>query len=163
MQMEEIILRPIGVIRTPYQNLEGMPIQPGGARSVEGDVVLDRVHEEGLRDIDGFSHLILIYQFHHSKGFKLTVTPFLDHRERGLFATRAPRRPTPIGLSVVSLLGRSGNVLRVGHIDVVDGTPLIDIKPFVPAFDAPDVTSVGWLKDKAEQSRVVCSDKRFRE
>jgi tRNA-Thr(GGU) m(6)t(6)A37 methyltransferase TsaA len=163
MQMDEIILRPIGVIRTPYQDLEGMPIQPGGAHSVEGQVVVDRAYEEGLSDVDGFSHLILIYHFHHCKGFKLTVTPFLDHHQRGLFATRAPRRPNPVGISVVALLGRNENLLRVSHIDVVDGTPLIDIKPFVPAFDAPDVTSIGWLKNKAEQSATVRSDKRFRE
>ena len=159
--MDPIIFHPIGVIRTPFKDLEGMPIQPNSAQPVEGQVVLDPVYEEGLKDIDGFSHLILIYQFHHSKGFKLTVTPFLEDRKRGLFATRAPRRPNAVGLSIVSLLGCKGNLLRVGNIDVVDQTPLIDIKPYVPDFDAPEVTDIGWLEDKAKQSRVARSDQRF--
>ncbi len=161
--MNEIIFHPIGVIRTPFKDLDGMPIQPGGADSVEGEVALDPVYEEGLKDIEGFSHLILIYHFNHSKGYKLSVTPFLDNQERGLFSTRAPRRPNAIGLSIVSLLERKGNILRVGNIDVVDETPLIDIKPYVPAFDSPEVTSVGWLKDKAEKSWIMRSDARFRE
>lgn len=159
--MDPIIFHPIGVIRTPFKDLEGMPIQPNSAQPVEGQVVLDPVYEEGLKDIDGFSHLILIYQFHLSKGFKLTVTPFLEDRKRGLFATRAPRRPNAVGLSIVSLLGCKGNLLRVGNIDVVDQTPLIDIKPYVPDFDAPEVTAIGWLEDKAKQSRVARSDQRF--
>ncbi len=161
--MDPIIFHPIGVIRTPFKDLEGMPIQPNSAQPVEGQVVLDPVYEEGLKDIDGFSHLILIYQFHLSKGFKLTVTPFLEDRKRGLFATRAPRRPNAVGLSIVSLLGCKGNLLRVGNIDVVDQTPLIDIKPYVPDFDAPEVTAIGWLEDKAKQSRVARSDQRFRD
>ena len=160
--MEDIIFHPIGVIRTPFKDLEGMPIQPGGA-SVEGEVVLDQAYEAGLKDIDGFSHLILIYHFHHSKGFRLVVTPFLDNQERGLFSTRAPRRPNAVGLSIVSLLERKGNLLRVGQIDVVDETPLLDIKPYVPVFDAPEMTATGWLKDKAENSRVMRSDTRFQE
>jgi len=159
--MQQIIFQPIGMIRTPFQTCEGMPIQPRGARSNEGQVVLDTTFAEGLNDIDGFSHLILIYHFHKSEGYRLTVKPFLDDRDRGVFATRAPRRPNAVGLSVVSLLGRQGHVLRVGDIDVVDRTPLLDIKPFVPAFDAPVATAIGWLDGKAEQFRVKRADDRF--
>ena len=160
--MEPILMNPIGVIRTPFKTLEGMPIQPAGAGQVEGSVVVEPSYADGLADIEGFSHLILIYAFHQSKGFDLSVKPFLDDCMRGLFATRAPRRPNPIGLSVVKLLRRQGNILHVANIDVVDGTPLLDIKPSVPAFDAPQVTAVGWMEGKAERSREIRSDTRFK-
>jgi tRNA (adenine37-N6)-methyltransferase len=152
----------IGVIRTPFETLEGMPIQPTGAGQFNGQVVLDPRYEDGLADIEGFSHLFLIYLFHQSQGFQLEVKPFLDDQRRGLFATRAPRRPNPVGLSIVTLLRREKNILHVGHIDVVDGTPLLDIKPYVPAFDAPRVTSIGWLEGKVERSRWLRSDERFK-
>jgi tRNA-Thr(GGU) m(6)t(6)A37 methyltransferase TsaA len=160
--MNQMVMKPIGVIRTPFNTLEGMPIQPVGAGQTAGQVIIDPQYAEGLADIDGFSHLILIYVFHQSKGYQLKVKPFLDDRMRGLFATRAPRRPNPIGLSVVKLLRREGNSLHVGNIDVVDGTPLLDIKPYVPAFDAPEATAIGWLEDKVEHSRSMRSDERFK-
>lgn len=159
--MNAIVMSPIGIIHSPYRTLEEMPIQPIGEGAAQGKVVIDPAYTEGLEDIEGFSHLILIYQFHHAKGFDLKVRPFLDDRTHGLFATRAPRRPNPIGLSVVPLLAREGSVLRVGAIDVLDGTPLLDIKPFVPDFDAPPVTSVGWLAGKRRQARQMRSDDRF--
>jgi tRNA-Thr(GGU) m(6)t(6)A37 methyltransferase TsaA len=159
--MNNVSMNSIGVIRTPFKTLEGMPIQPSGAEQFNGQVVLDPRYEEGLADVEGFSHLFLIYLFHRSRGFQLSVKPFLDDRQRGLFATRAPRRPNPIGLSIVTLLRREKNVLHVGHIDVLDGTPLLDIKPYVPAFDAPAVTSIGWLEGKVERSLWLRSDKRF--
>jgi tRNA-Thr(GGU) m(6)t(6)A37 methyltransferase TsaA len=160
--MDGVRMNPIGVIRTPFDTLEGMPIQPTGAEQVNGQVVVDPQYEAGLADIEGFSHLFLIYLFHQSEGFQLTVKPFLDDHRRGLFATRAPRRPNPVGLSIVTLLRRDKNVLQVGHIDVVDGTPLLDIKPYVPAFDAPGATSIGWLEGKVERSRWLRSDERFK-
>lgn len=159
--MDPVIYQPIGVIRTPFKELEGMPIQPRGAQSVQGEVVVDAAYVEGLKDVDGFSHLILIYQFHRSKGFDLTVKPFLDDRKRGVFATRAPRRPNAVGLSIVTLIDRTANVLQVGNIDVADKTPLLDIKPYVPAFDCPEVTAIGWLEGKADHCRVMTSDNRF--
>lgn len=159
--MTPIVLHPIGTIRSPHQKLEEMPIQPGGAKKATGTVVVDEDYAEGLEDLDGFSHIILIYQFHQSKGFELRVKPFLDNRLRGLFSTRAPRRPNPIGLSVVSLQKREGNCLHVVGIDVLDGTPLIDIKPFVPAFDAPEATAVGWLEGKEGLEKKIRSDDRF--
>ena len=160
--MDDLSISPIGSIRTPFKTLEGMPIQPTGAEQFNGQVVLDPRYEEGLADIEGFSHLFLIYLFHQSKGFRLKVKPFLDDQQRGLFATRAPRRPNAIGLSIVTLTRREKNVLHVGHIDVVDGTPLLDIKPYVPTFDAPAATSIGWLEGKVERSRWLRSDERFK-
>lgn len=160
--MNAIIFNPIGTIYSPYKEIQDMPIQPAGAGDVRGTVVLDSAYAEGLEDIEGFSHIILLYLFHRCEGFKMKVEPFLDNRMHGLFATRAPRRPNPIGLSVVPLLRREANTLHVGHIDVLDGTPLLDIKPFVPAFDAPAVTAVGWLEGKVDQAIQRRSDGRFK-
>ena len=159
--MDTVAMDPIGVIRTPFKTRDGMPIQPSGAEQFTGRVVLEPQYEDGLADIEGFSHLFLIYLFHQSRGYELSVKPFLDDHQRGLFATRAPRRPNPIGLSIVTLIRREKNILHVGQIDVVDGTPLLDIKPYVPAFDAPEVTSIGWLDGKVERSRWLRSDERF--
>jgi tRNA-Thr(GGU) m(6)t(6)A37 methyltransferase TsaA len=152
---------PIGVIRSPFAGPEGMPIQPSGAKEVEGEAILDPAYAEGLADLEGFSHLILLYWFHRSEGYALKVTPFLDTVPRGLFATRAPRRPNPIGLSVVELLRRRGNRLSIRGVDVVDGTPLLDVKPHVPAFDAPAGTRIGWMEGKDGESRRKTSDGRF--
>jgi tRNA-Thr(GGU) m(6)t(6)A37 methyltransferase TsaA len=154
-------ITPIGVIQTPFENLEGMPIQPTGALDVTGTIVVNEEYEQGLKDIEGFSHLILLYRFHCSTGYDLLVKPFLDTEKRGLFATRAPRRPNPIGLSIVRLVERKGNVLTVKDIDVLNGTPLLDIKPYVPAFDVKTVTAAGWLEKSQEKARVLKSDNRF--
>ena len=156
-----VTLTPIGVIRTPFAARENMPIQPSGARGVEGRIVLRPDLAPALRDLDGFSHLLLLYHFHRSSGYDLIVTPFLDDTPRGLFATRAPRRPNPLGVSVVRLVGVEGNVLRIADIDVLDGTPLLDIKPHVPAFDAPEGARAGWLERTAVQAGAQRSDGRF--
>lgn len=141
-----IIFEPIGVIHTPFQEMEGMPIQPTGARDVPGWIEIDPAYESGLSDLDGFSHLVLLYYFHRSEGCSLRVTPFLDDQERGLFSTRAPRRPNAIGMSVVRLRGVDENRLDILDVDVLNGTPLLDIKPYVPVFDCPDGSiEVGWL------------------
>jgi tRNA (adenine37-N6)-methyltransferase len=159
--VDPIVFHPIGLIHTPFKQLEGMPIQTAGARETTGRVVVDPAFTDGLDDIEGFSHLILIYLFHRSRGFDLKVTPFLDTQLRGLFATRAPRRPNPVGLSVVRLIGRRDNQLQVTPIDVLDGTPLLDIKPFVPGFDSPSEATIGWLKGKIDQAVDMRSDRRF--
>jgi tRNA (adenine37-N6)-methyltransferase len=151
----------IGTIRTPFTTLEGMPIQPSGARDVKGEIILEPQYEEGLRDLDGFSHIILIYHFHLSKGYRLTVKPFLETVNRGLFSTRAPRRPNPIGLSIVRLVKIDGPTLHVQDVDVIDGTPLLDIKPWVPAFDGCKNARAGWLEEKQGDSRSLKSDRRF--
>lgn len=156
-----ITFSPIGTIHTPFSNLDGMPIQSSGASDVEGTIILDPQYEAGLQDLDGFSHIILLYHFHLSKGYRLTVTPFLDTVERGLFSTRAPRRPNPIGLSIVRLVRIDGLSLHVQGVDVLDNTPLLDIKPWVPAFDVRDNARAGWLDEKQKDSRSLKSDRRF--
>lgn len=139
----EFVMRPIGVIRTPFAATAGMPIQPIFSQE-RGEVEVFAEYEDGLKDVEAFSHVILLYVLHNSRGYALHVKPFLDDEERGLFATRHPRRPNPIGLSVVRLLARRGNVLEVAGIDVLDGTPLLDIKPYVPDFDSQTDAHAGW-------------------
>jgi tRNA-Thr(GGU) m(6)t(6)A37 methyltransferase TsaA len=140
--------QPIGLIRSPFTRREQTPIQPYRSGAV-GRVELLPEYEAGLDGLEGFSHIILLYFFHHAEpGYDLTVTPYLDDELHGLFATRYPRRPNPIGLSVVRLVRREGNVLHVDGIDVLDGTPLLDIKPYVPPFDAFPEATMGWLEGR---------------
>jgi tRNA-Thr(GGU) m(6)t(6)A37 methyltransferase TsaA len=153
---------PIGVVRTPHTDLADMPIQPAGARGVRGTVEIAPRYAEALRDLDGFSHLVLLYHFHAAGSVKLTVKPFLDSEPRGLFATRAPSRPNPIGLSVVRLVEVAGNVLTVEDVDILDGTPLLDLKPYVPEFDSPPDVRLGWLAGKIDSTGEARSDGRFR-
>ncbi|MCF6249587.1 MAG: tRNA (N6-threonylcarbamoyladenosine(37)-N6)-methyltransferase TrmO [Desulfobacula sp.] len=157
----KLTLTSIGTIQTPFKTLKGMPIQPSGAKDITGTIVLDKQYEQGLNDLDGFSHIILLYHFHQSKDYDLMVPPFLDKQKRGLFSTRAPRRPNPIGLSIVRLVKREKNRLTIKDIDVLDGTPLIDIKPYVPKFDTKSVTSTGWLEKSQNAARSLKSDDRF--
>jgi len=159
--MDSIEFRPIGVIRSPFKDLAGMPIQPSGARDTEGEVHLLEEYAEGLADLDGFSHIHLFYHFHRNRGFDLKVKPFMDTVERGLFATRAPRRPNMLGLSVVRLVGVEGNILHVRGVDVLDGTPLLDIKPYVAKFDAAPADRFGWLECNADKAEKLRSDSRF--
>jgi len=143
-------VKPIGIIRSPFRNKEETPIQPFKSKSI-GKIEIYKKYKKGLNDIEGFSHLILIYRFHKSTGFKLLVKPFLDNKLRGLFATRAPRRPNQIGISVVKLLSRKDNILTVKGIDALDKTPLLDIKPYVPEFSTTTKVKIGWLKGKLRQ------------
>ena len=153
---------PIGTIHSPYEDLSGMPIQPTGARGVRGTIDIFPKYRDGLRDLDGFSRIILIFAFHKSTGYRLVVKPFLDDTPRGVFATRAPKRPNAIGLSIVRLTGMHECTLDIEDVDILDGTPLLDIKPYVPAFDAyPDATA-GWLEHVAHNAESFRSDTRFR-
>ena len=156
-----INIAPIGIIETPFDDLKGMPIQPSGAEKIQGTVIIDKEYEEGLSDLEGFSHIILLYHFHKSKGYNLMVKPFMDDQQRGLFSTRAPRRPNPIGLSIVQLINIDNNKISIQGIDVLNGTPLIDIKPYVPGFDAREVTKLGWLDKNYKKSESLKSDDRF--
>jgi tRNA (adenine37-N6)-methyltransferase len=160
--MKKIVYQPIGTIHSPFQTIQGMPIQPAGAKGVQGTVEINPEYVDGLQDIEGFSHIILIYHFHLSKGYSLKVKPFLDENLRGVFATRAPKRPNPIGISVVRLLKLEKNILYIEDVDIVDGTPLLDIKPYVPEFDVQKVEKIGWLSQKIKKARRVKSDKRFK-
>ena len=153
--------QPIGQIHSPFKHIEGMPIQPSGARGIRGTVTVLPEFAPGLKDLDGFSHVILLYHFHGTEGLDLIVTPFLDSRPHGVFATRAPRRPNPIGLSVVKLLEISANILKVEDVDILDGTPLLDIKPYVPAFDHHPADRIGWLGKTSHLTQRTVSDERF--
>ena len=161
--MTKIEFKSIGIIHSPFKNLEGMPIQPIGARGIKGEIHLNNEYKDGLKDLEGFSHIILIYYLHLSKGHLLKVKPFLDTEQRGIFATRAPKRPNPIGLSVVRLEKIEGNKLYISDIDIVDGTPLLDIKPYIPNFDRhyDDEIRIGWFEDKHHNAIDRKSDRRF--
>jgi len=160
--MEKISYRPIGIIHSPFKDIKGMPIQPTGAEGVAGTVEVNQEFIEGLKDLEGFSHIILIYHFHQSEGYALWVRPFLDDNLRGVFSTRVPKRPNPIGISVVKLIKLEGNMLHIENVDVVDNTPLLDIKPYVPEFDSLKAERTGWLSEKASKAERVKSDRRFR-
>jgi tRNA (adenine37-N6)-methyltransferase len=153
---------PIGIIHSPFTEIEGMPIQPRGALGISGTVEIFDEYAQGIADIEGFSHLFLIYAFHRCSSYQLTVIPFLDTTPRGVFATRAPRRPNAIGLSIVRLIEVKGTALCIEDVDILDGTPILDIKPYVPEFDAyPDALS-GWLDQSALDAGSFRSDGRFR-
>ncbi len=151
--------RPIAVMETPFSEPTGMPIQPSRGRGVRGAVLVYPEFIEGLDDLDGFSHIILLSHLHRARSFRLKVVPFLDTVERGLFATRAPSRPNPIGISVVRLLAVDGNRLEIQDVDLLDGTPILDIKPYVPPFDEPVEVRLGWLEEA--RRRAGRSDDRF--
>ena len=148
-------------MHSPFTQIAGMPIQPPAAKGVRGSIVLREEFSEGLRDIEGFSHLILIYHLHLVRDFSLSVTPFLDNDEHGIFATRAPKRPNPIGLSVVQLISCKGNRLEIENVDLLDGTPLLDLKPYVPQFDAPQEVRIGWFEGRLKHMDQARSDGRF--
>ncbi len=154
-------IEPIGEILTPFNTKAGMPIQSNGAKGVKGQIVLEAAYVEGLKDLDGFSHIIVIYRFHKSEGYEMLTTPFLDTKKRGLFATRAPNRPNSIGISVVRLISIEENVLNVENVDMLNGTPLLDIKPYIPAFDVHKAERVGWTENRTDDLPVVKSDNRF--
>jgi tRNA-Thr(GGU) m(6)t(6)A37 methyltransferase TsaA len=155
------VFRPIGVIHSPHETPSGTPIQPAYAEGIEGTVVVDEDLEPALADLEHFERIWLIYHLHRAGPFKPVVIPYRDTRTHGLFATRSPCRPSPIGLSVVRLLERRGSVLRVLGVDVLDGTPLLDIKPYVPEFNACSPSRAGWF-DEARENRQV-ADGRFHE
>jgi tRNA (adenine37-N6)-methyltransferase len=155
-------LQQIGIIRTPYKSARDMPIQPTGAGLAVGSIELNVDLAEGLKDLAGFSHILVIYGFHRVAGSRLTVTPFLDQFPHGIFATRAPARPNPLGLSLLQLVGIAGTTLQVAQVDMLDGTPLFDIKPYVPVFDQPaGEVRIGWLEGAAGGAATVRSDGRF--
>ncbi len=158
----KIEYQPIGVIHTPFKKLKGMPIQPTGACGVSGTAEVYQDFAVGLQDLEGFSHIMLLYHFHRSTESSLIVTPFMDSQPHGVFATRAPKRHNPIGFSIVRLLGREENILNVENVDILDNTPLLDIKPYVPEFDHYPTDRVGWLDQAKGKVQNKRSDDRFR-
>jgi len=156
-----IRLTPIGTIHSPHEAAKGTPIQPTYATDCEGQVIVDPRYEEALADLEGFDHIWLIYLLDRAGAFRPRIVPYRDVIEHGLFATRSPCRPNPVGLSVVRLTGREGNVLSVSGIDILDNTPLIDIKPYVPEFDVRPDSKAGWLDER--RSERTEADGRFHE
>lgn len=162
MSEDEFSYESIGIIRTPFESPDGMPIQPVGDTAVEGVVELKQAYAEGLDNLEGFSHCILLYHFHAAgDAAPLKVEPFLDDETRGVFATRAPQRPNPIGLSIVEIESITDGNVTVHNIDVVDGTPLLDIKPFVPTFDVPPDVDTGWLNASKSTIHSKQADDQF--
>ena len=160
--MEPVTLRPIGLIHTPFTDVDGMPIQPtAAALGIRGTIDLDPAFAAGLLDLDGFSHLILLYHLHEIRAARLTVTPFLDVSPHGVFATRSPARPNPVGLSTVRLVGIRGSTIEIEDVDMLDCTPLLDIKPYVPAFDDRAGARIGWLTGRLDRLAEVRADRRF--
>jgi tRNA-Thr(GGU) m(6)t(6)A37 methyltransferase TsaA len=159
--MNQVIFKPIGIIHSPFRQIEGMPIQPSAAKGIKGHIVVNEDYIEGLCDLDGFSHIYLLYHLHLSNSYNLKVIPFLDDQQRGVFSTRAPKRPNPIGLSVVKLIKIDLNILVIENIDIIDGTPLLDIKPYVREMDGVNHNRIGWLSKYIKEMKSKNSDKRF--
>ncbi|MCK9239718.1 tRNA (N6-threonylcarbamoyladenosine(37)-N6)-methyltransferase TrmO [Desulfocurvus sp.] len=157
----DITYRPIGHFQTPHKHIKGMPIQPTGAQGIKGTILVLPEFREGLKDIEGFSHLIVLYHLHRSRGPELTVLPFLDQTPRGVFATRSPLRPNPLGLSVMPLCAVTAEGLVLDNVDVLDGTPVIDIKPYVPDFDSRPAARAGWLEGRSGNAATHRGDERF--
>ncbi len=142
--LSPVTLSPIGVIHSPHTNEKKTPIQPVYAEGIKGTAEVFPEYAEGLRDIEGFSHIYLIYHFHRAQPIRLIVKPFLEDAFHGAFATRTPYRPNPIGFSVVRLIAREDHILHIEDVDVLDGTPLLDIKPYISRFDHRENVRNGW-------------------
>ena len=160
--MNQITYKPIGIVHSPFTQIEGMPIQSSSAKGIKGQIVVNEEYVEGLCDLDGFSHIYLLYHLHLSKSYNLKVIPFLDDQQRGVFSTRAPKRPNPIGLSVVKLIKIDMNILEIENVDIIDGTPLLDIKPYVQEMDGVNQYKIGWLSKYKNDMKLKNSDKRFK-
>ncbi len=155
----KIEFQAIGIVHSPFKQRSGTPIQPSRAAGARGKVEIFPEFSDGLCDLGGFSHIVLLYYFHQSTHYEMKVVPFLDTQARGLFSTRAPNRPNPIGLSVVELVKIDGNVIIVKNLDMIDGTPLLDIKPYVGEFDSRKNARFGWLDSVRKRTNVA--DDRF--
>jgi len=159
--MNPVTFYPVGIVHSPHKELSGMPVQPPSAEGITGEIEIFPEFAEGLLDIEGFSRLMVFYHLHKSAGTLLTAKPFLDTVPHGVFASRIPRRPNPLGFSVLRLLSREGNVLRISDVDILDGTPVLDVKPYVPAFDSYPDERAGWFEGKLDGISEKRSDGRF--
>ena len=162
MKKDKITYNIIGVFHSLHKSIEGMPIQPIGAKGLKAEIELFKEYQDGLKDLEKFSHIIVLYHFHKAQGFNLTVKPFLDDKSHGVFATRAPMRPNSIGLSVLKLNKIVNNILYVENVDILDGTPVLDIKPYVSKFDFVEGERNGWLEKSLSMSKEKRSDNRFK-
>ena len=159
--MDKISYTPIGIIRSPHIETKGTPIQPTAAQGIAGQVELIPQFMAGLRDLEGFSHIILIYHFDRARKTQLVVKPFLDDETHGIFATRAPVRPNPIGLSIVRLIRIEENILHIEGVDILNDTPLLDIKPYVDKFDVRQSKNQGWIEVNIQTLPGKTDDGRF--
>lgn len=157
--MTPVLLTPIGIIKTPFKEKSGVPIQAKVGESIEGYIEIAQEYVDGLADLNEFSHIHIIFHFNQHNSYKLSVTPYMDHVPRGLFSTRAPTRPNPIGLSLVELVSIEKNIIRFKGVDMLDNTPVLDIKPYFADFDSRQNTRSGWL-DRVKKRRTI-SDDRF--
>jgi tRNA (adenine37-N6)-methyltransferase len=160
-QMSEVTYKPIGIVHSPFKEPHNVPIQAAAAKGVKGSIELAREYVEGLKDLEGFSHVILLCHFHRSKPYSLLVKPYMDEQFHGVFATRAPSRPNPIGLSIVHLTKIKDNIMYIEDVDIIEGTPILDIKPYVPRFDQRENTKIGWLNSKISKMTSTSDDGRF--
>jgi len=161
--MNEIKYTPIGTIHSQFRESKGTPIQSSVAKDIHGTVEVFPEYADGLRDLEGFSHIILLFHFHLAGKSSLKVKPYLDNEVRGIFSTRAPCRPNPIGISIVRLIGIEDTILQIQDVDIIDGAPLLDIKPYVPAFDVRDTVKIGWLQKNIHKLSMSKDDGRFTE
>ena len=159
--MQPILINPIGIIHSPFKTAKGTPIQPGGSNAT-GEIEIFDEYRDGLTDLDGFSHIIVLFHFNKIEHEKLLVKPYMDSVFHGVFSTRSPARPNRIGFSIIKLDKIVGNILFVKHLDMLDETPVIDIKPFVPLMDNFEVEKIGWLEDKVHQHKSTKDDGRFK-
>ncbi|MBU1221832.1 tRNA (N6-threonylcarbamoyladenosine(37)-N6)-methyltransferase TrmO [Myxococcota bacterium] len=154
-------LRSVGYISSPFLEREGVPIQPSGGAQLRGQINIFPEYEEGLADLDGFSHIIIIYRFHRQNGYNLKVVPFMDTEPRGIFSTRSPKRVSGIGMSIVKLVSVKGNIVEFSGVDMLDKTPVYDIKPWIHNFDYPGESISGWMKHERKAVEEKRSDNRF--
>ncbi len=159
--MNQIKYRPIGTIYTPFKESKGTPIQPSASRGVKARIEIFPQFEKGLKDLDGFSHIILLYHMHKAKKYKLQSKPYMDDKKRGIFAIRAPSRPNSIGLSVVRLKKIEDNIIHIQDVDILNETPLLDIKPLVGEFDKRGEIKTGWLEDNVHKLHHTSDDGRY--
>ncbi len=158
----DIHFKSIGVVHSPYKTVENMPVQTSASKDVEAEIEIFDQYKEGLTDLNGFSHIYVIFFLNMVKEPKLKVIPFLDTVERGIFATRSPARPNSVGLSLVELVSVNGNILRIRGVDMLDGSPVIDIKPYVPDFEKCENVRKGWFEGNTHKAEKILSDERFK-
>ena len=160
--MDDVRYKPIGILHSPFKKPQNVPIQSAASKGIKGSAEVTHEYVEGLKDLEGFSHIILVYHCHLSRDYSLTVKPYLDDKNlHGVFSTRAPSRPNPIGISIVRLTKIEDNIVYIQDLDIIDGTPLLDIKPYVPEFDQRNATRIGWLKDNIKKLYEVRDNSRF--
>jgi tRNA-Thr(GGU) m(6)t(6)A37 methyltransferase TsaA len=161
VSLSEFTYKAIGVIHSPFKEPKNVPIQAAASKGTEGTIEIYPQYAEGLTDLDGFSHIIILYHLHLVQASSLMVKPFLDDHLHGVFATRAPARPNRIGFSVVRLQRIENNILHILDLDVIEGTPVLDIKPYIPAFDCVQASKIGWFSDKIDKLDATRDDGRF--